>query len=145
MRALIQRVKEAEVLVDGRSVSKIGPGLLTLLGVAKGDDEARLRKLVQKIVDLRIFEDTQGKMNLSLLDAKGAHLIVSQFTLAADCSNGRRPSFTTAEHPDRARPLYERALTLSAELGVPAQGGVFGAHMEVRLVNDGPATFLLET
>jgi D-aminoacyl-tRNA deacylase len=144
MKALLQRVKEAEVLVDGKQVSRIGPGFLTLLGIVKGDDEARLRRLVQKIVELRVFEDSAGKMNLSLLDTKGEHLIVSQFTLAADCSAGRRPSFTGAEHPDLARPLVDKAVELSRTLGVPTCTGVFGAHMELRLVNDGPVTILLE-
>lgn len=144
MKLLIQRVKEASVTVDGVVVSKIGPGLLTLFGVAKGDDEAKARKLIQKAVELRIFEDAEGKMNLSLGEKKGEHLIVSQFTLAADCSSGRRPSFTTAEHPDLARPLYERAIAISKELGVRTLGGVFGANMAVALVNDGPVTFLLE-
>jgi D-tyrosyl-tRNA(Tyr) deacylase len=149
MRAVIQRVKEAQVVVDGKLVSRIGPGLLTLLGVQVGDDEARLSKLVQKICELRVFEDDQGKMNRSLADlakeGKGEHLIVSQFTLAADCSSGRRPSFTTAEKPERAKSLYEQALKQSAESGVPTQGGIFQADMKVGLTNDGPVTFILES
>src|SRR4051794_9884223 len=103
MKAVIQRVKQAEVRVDGEVVSKIDAGILTLLGVAKGDDEAKLKRLIQKIVELRIFEDSQGKMNLSLADIKGSHLIVSQFTLLGDCSGGRRPSFGNAERPEQAK------------------------------------------
>jgi D-tyrosyl-tRNA(Tyr) deacylase len=144
MRAVIQRVKQAEVVVEGASVAAIGGGILTLLGVAAGDDEARARKLIQKILELRIFPDEAGKMNRSLLDIRGGHLLVSQFTLAADCSSGRRPSFTTAERPERARELYERALAISRELGAETAGGVFQADMKVSLVNDGPVTFVLD-
>lgn len=143
MKCVIQRVQRAKVVVEGKSVSEIGAGLLTLLGVEKGDSSADLDKMLQKIVDLRIFEDAQGKMNLSLKDIKGQHLIVSQFTLAADCSSGRRPSFTTAETPDKAEPLYEEALQKSTALGVETLGGVFGADMKVELLNDGPVTFIL--
>jgi D-tyrosyl-tRNA(Tyr) deacylase len=144
MRAVIQRVKQSAVEVDGQTVSVIGPGILTLLGVQVGDDETKLQKLMQKIIEFRIFEDEAGKMNRSLLDIQGEHLIVSQFTLAADCSSGRRPSFTTAEKPERARELYERALAVSAELGVKTHGGKFQTDMKVSLVNDGPVTFVLE-
>jgi len=144
MRAVIQRVKEAEVVVEDQSVSRIGPGLLTLLGVEVGDDEAKARKLIQKICELRIFGDEEDKMNRSLIDVQGEHLIVSQFTLAADCSSGRRPSFITAERPDRAKVLYELSLKASSDLGVITSGGVFQADMKVRLVNDGPVTFILE-
>ena len=144
MKAVIQRVREAEVVVDGKSVSKIGRGLLTLLGLENGDDEAKLRKLLQKIVELRIFEDDAGKMNLSLKDVAGSHLIVSQFTLAGDTTSGRRPSFTGAMRPEAAKPLYERALAISSELGVATAAGIFQADMKVSLVNDGPVTFILE-
>ncbi|MGK5082519.1 D-aminoacyl-tRNA deacylase [Bdellovibrionota bacterium FG-1] len=144
MRAVIQRVQEAQVGVDEKMVSKIGPGLLTLLGIQVGDDEATLRKLIQKICELRIFPDSAGKMNLSLLDQKGEHLIVSQFTLVADCSSGRRPSFTTAEKPERANQLYEQALAWSAGLGVPTVGGIFQADMKISLINDGPVTFVID-
>jgi D-tyrosyl-tRNA(Tyr) deacylase len=144
MKAVIQRVKQAEVVVDGRVVSSIGQGILTLLGVQVGDDEAQVQKLIQKIVDLRIFEDEAGKMNRSLLDISGEHLIVSQFTLAGDCSSGRRPSFTTAERPERAKSLYEYALKQSEEKGVKTSAGIFQADMKVGLVNDGPVTFILE-
>jgi D-tyrosyl-tRNA(Tyr) deacylase len=144
MKAVIQRVKEAQVVVDGEVVSRIGPGILTLLGVQAGDDEIRLRKLLQKICEFRIFEDEEGKMNRSLLDIRGEHLIVSQFTLAADCSAGRRPSFITAEKPARAKELYELGLRISAELGARTSGGVFQADMKVTLLNDGPVTFVLD-
>lgn len=143
MKCVIQRVKYAKVTVDGKTISEIGVGLLTLLGVEKGDTSEDLEKMLQKIVTLRIFEDVQGKMNLSLKDIKGQHLIVSQFTLAADCSTGRRPSFTTAETPDKAKPIYEKALLKSMELGVETSGGIFGADMKIELLNDGPVTFTL--
>lgn len=144
MRAVIQRVKQAAVVVDGAEVSRIDRGILTLLGVAKGDDEAKLAKLVAKICDLRIFDDEAGKMNLSLKDIRGAHLIVSQFTLLSDCSAGRRPSFIGAEAPERAKQLYEQALELSRGQGVRTVGGVFQADMKVSLLNDGPVTFVLD-
>jgi D-aminoacyl-tRNA deacylase len=144
MRAVIQRVTRAEVVVNGVQVSEIGPGLLTLLGVAKGDTEEQLKKLVRKVVELRIFEDEDRKMNKSLIDVHGSHLIVSQFTLAGDVSSGRRPSFTTAESPDRAKKLYERALTLSKEAGVPTAAGIFQADMKIQLTNDGPVTFVID-
>lgn len=144
MKAVIQRVKQASVTVDGKVVSQIEHGILTLLGVAKGDDETKLQKLISKICELRIFEDDAGKMNLALKDVKGSHLIVSQFTLLGDCSQGRRPSFIGAENPDRAKELYEKALKISQDLGIPTAGGVFQADMKVGLVNDGPVTFILE-
>jgi D-tyrosyl-tRNA(Tyr) deacylase len=144
MRAVIQRVRQAAVVVDGKEVSRIERGILTLLGVAKGDDEARLQKLITKICDLRIFEDDAGKMNLSLKDVGGAHLIVSQFTLLGDCSTGRRPSFTNAETPDLAKALYERALAISREQGVSTASGIFQADMKISLINDGPVTFVLD-
>ncbi|MEW6056934.1 MAG: D-aminoacyl-tRNA deacylase [Bdellovibrionota bacterium] len=144
MRAVIQRVSQALVTVDGQKVSEIGPGLLTLLGIAKGDDEQKVAKLIAKICDLRVFEDAQGKMNLSLKNTGGAHLIVSQFTLLGDCSQGRRPSFIAAESPERAKALYEYALQESLNAGVKTLGGVFQADMKVSLINDGPVTFVLE-
>lgn len=144
MRAVIQRVKQASVSVDGQIVSQIGPGILTLLGIAQGDDQAKLTKLISKISELRIFEDAQGKMNLSLKEIKGANLIVSQFTLLGDCSSGRRPSFTNAESPDRAKALYEKSIVLSREQGIETAQGVFQADMKVSLINDGPVTFVLE-
>lgn len=125
-------------------VSSIETGLLTLLGVAKGDTEAQLEKMIQKIAALRIFPDEAGKMNLALKDLGGAHLIVSQFTLLGDAAKGNRPSFIGAEAPDRAEVLYQKALQLSQNLGIPTQGGIFGADMKVELLNDGPVTLILE-
>ena len=144
MRAVIQRVKSAQVVVEGQVVSRIGRGILTLLGVAQGDAEGNVDKIVDKILNLRIFPDEAGKMNLSVKDLKGEHLIVSQFTLLGDCSQGRRPSFVGAEKPDRAKALYELALDASRKLGVPTSGGVFQADMSVELVNDGPVTFVID-
>jgi D-tyrosyl-tRNA(Tyr) deacylase len=143
MKAVIQRVTEAQVAVSGKTVSQINHGILTLLGIEKGDTEEQLSKLMTKIIELRIFPDTEGKMNLSLKDVGGEHLIVSQFTLAADCSKGRRPAFTTAERPDIAREMYEKAIVMSGALGVNTLGGVFQADMKVTLTNDGPVTFVL--
>lgn len=144
MRAVIQRVLDAAVTVEGKSVAEIGQGIVTFLGVAKGDSEEQARKLVQKICELRIFEDEQGKMNKSLGDVGGSHLIVSQFTLLGDCGSGRRPSFVNAERPELARAIYEKALEWSRCSGIPTFGGVFQADMKVRLTNDGPVTFILE-
>jgi D-tyrosyl-tRNA(Tyr) deacylase len=137
MRALVQRVSSASVRVDGAPVSEIGPGLLVLLGITHEDDEAIADRLAAKVAALRIFEDADGKMNESL----GARdvLVVSQFTLYGDVRRGNRPSFVAAARPEQAEPLYER---FRAALG--AAGGVFGAHMDVALVNDGPVTLLLE-
>ena len=143
MKAVVQRVAEASVRVGDREVSQIGKGLLTLLGIEVGDTEDAVRKQIQKICELRIFEDSAGKMNLSVKDVGGEHLIVSQFTLAADCSAGRRPSFVGAERPERARVLYEQALKWSQEAGVATRGGEFQADMKVSLVNGGPVTLIL--
>ena len=144
MRALIQRVKSAQVEVDGQIISRIGPGILTLLGIKTGDTEEQAQKLLAKILRLRIFEDAAGKMNLSLLDQGLEHLIVSQFTLYGDCCQGNRPGFSEAARPEAAKPLYERALAISRELGAPTAGGQFQAEMQVSLVNDGPVTFMVE-
>ena len=145
MRAVVQRVTEASVTVDGSVVGAIGPGLLVLLGVGPEDTEAQARWLANKLVGLRIFEDEAGKMNLSLLDIGGGALVVSQFTLFGDCSKGRRPSFVHAAPPAIAEPLYERFADLVREAGVErVQTGVFGASMSVALVNDGPVTLILE-
>lgn len=143
MKAVVQRVSSASVTVDGVSVAAIQKGYLTLLGVAKGDTEEQLQKLMNKILALRIFPDSEGKMNLSLKDVQGEHLIVSQFTLLGDASKGNRPSFVNAEAPERAKELYEKALQISGAL-VPTQGGVFGADMKVQLLNDGPVTLIIE-
>jgi D-tyrosyl-tRNA(Tyr) deacylase len=144
MRAVIQRVSKADVRVNDEVVSEIKGGILTLLGVAKNDTEEQMRKIIQKIAELRIFEDENGKMNRSLLDTGGSHLIVSQFTLAGDTSSGRRPSFVNAERPELAKALYEKAIDFSKGLGVPTTGGIFQADMKITLVNDGPVTFVLD-
>ncbi|MCM2324771.1 MAG: D-aminoacyl-tRNA deacylase [Oligoflexia bacterium] len=144
MKAIIQRVKEAAVTVEGQEVSRIDKGILTFLGIAKGDTEEHVTKMIRKICELRIFEDDAGKMNLSLQDIGGQHLLVSQFTLVGDCNAGRRPSFTQAERPEVARQLYDSALAASRTLGVRTAGGVFQANMSVSLVNDGPVTFIIE-
>lgn len=151
MKAVIQRVKWAEVWVDQERVSRIEHGILTLLGVEKGDTDAQVRKLMDQIIGLRIFPDPEeqgelgaGKMQCDLRQVAGGHLIVSQFTLVADLSGGRRPSFTGAAVPDEALALYQEALRVSEDAGVPTLGGVFRADMKVRLENDGPVTFVLE-
>jgi D-tyrosyl-tRNA(Tyr) deacylase len=144
MRALIQRVSRASVTVEGQTVSKIGKGLLILLGVGHGDGEEQAAFLAEKIAHLRIFEDAQGKTNLSALDVNGEAIVVSQFTLYADARKGRRPSFTDAALPDIAEPLVARFVEALRAHGVPTQTGVFGAHMEVEIHNDGPVTIWLE-
>jgi D-aminoacyl-tRNA deacylase len=145
MRAVIQRVKSAQVFVDGRVSGKIGKGLLVLLGVGKGDGESDLSFLTSKIPELRIFEDDSGKFNLSLKEIHGAMLVVSQFTLFGDCRKGRRPSFTEAEEPTTAKHLYEQFVLKLKERGIPVQTGEFQAKMEVHLINDGPVTLLLDS
>jgi D-tyrosyl-tRNA(Tyr) deacylase len=139
VRALVQRVSEASVSADGRQLARIGPGLLVLLGVRAGDGPDQADRLAGKLERLRVFEDADGKMNLSVRDAGGEILCVSQFTLYGDARKGNRPSFVDAAPPEVAEPLYER---VRAALG--AAGGAFGAHMQVALVNDGPVTLLLE-
>ncbi|GHO53075.1 D-aminoacyl-tRNA deacylase [Ktedonobacter robiniae] len=145
MRALLQRVSQASVTVEGEVVGEIGGGLLILLGVGQGDGEAQVKTLVEKIVNLRIFEDAEGKMNRSLLDVEGEALVVSQFTLYADARKGRRPSYTNAAPPVLAEPLVERFKGGIAGYGVKVAGGVFGAHMQVQLCNDGPVTIWLDS
>lgn len=145
MRTVVQRVKSAEVLVDGRVTGRIGKGLLVFVGVARGDGESDLTFLASKIPDLRIFEDDSEKFNLTLKEVRGEILIVSQFTLYGDCRKGRRPSFTEAEDPSLARELYERFILKLKEQNLPVQTGEFQAKMEVRLVNDGPVTLILES
>ena len=144
MRALLQRVREASVTVEGRKVGAIGPGLLVLLGVGRGDGDSEAVALAYRIAGLRIFEDAAGKMNLSLLDTHRAALVVSQFTLYADTRKGRRPSFIDAAPPEEARRLYARACEALRALGVHVEEGVFAAEMQVALINDGPVTILLE-
>lgn len=145
MRALIQRVTTGSVSVAGQIIAATGPGLVILVGIAPTDGEAQARFLVEKIANLRIFEDAEGKMNLSLLDIQGSALVVSQFTLYADTRKGRRPSFINAALPDVARPLVEYFAALLAEKGIPVQTGQFGAHMLVQIANDGPVTIWLES
>ncbi len=145
MRGLIQRVQEAAVVVEGEVVGGIGPGILLLLGVAKGDSEAQAGKLLEKVLNYRIFPDEQGRMNCSLKDTGGGLLVVSQFTLAADTQKGLRPSFSSAEVPARAEALYEYFLAQAHAGHGTVASGRFGADMKVRLINDGPVTFLLET
>lgn len=145
MRAVLQRVRHGRVTVDERTLADSGPGLVILLGVAPADTDEQARALVEKIVNLRIFEDAQGKMNLSLLDTGGQAIVVSQFTLYADTRRGRRPSFTDAALPETAAPLVERFVECMRQAGVPTQTGEFGAHMIVTIENDGPVTILLDT
>ncbi|MFM8323101.1 MAG: D-aminoacyl-tRNA deacylase [Chloroflexota bacterium] len=144
MRVVLQRVTQGSVTVDGRRVAQIGAGVMILLGIGPQDGEEQARYLVEKIANLRIFEDEAGKLNRSLLDMGGAAIVVSQFTLYADTRKGRRPSFTDAALPDLARPLVGRFAALLGELGVPVQTGEFGAHMQVEIVNDGPVTIWIE-
>jgi D-tyrosyl-tRNA(Tyr) deacylase len=144
MRALLQRVSRASVTVEDKVISQIGKGLVILLGIGHGDEEAQVTFLAEKITNLRIFEDEQGKTNLSVLDVKGEALVVSQFTLYADTRKGRRPSFIDAAFPDIAEPLVNRFVERLRGLGVPTQTGQFGAHMLVEIHNDGPVTIWLE-
>jgi D-tyrosyl-tRNA(Tyr) deacylase len=146
MRAVVQRVSRASVTVEGALAGEVGRGLLVLLGVAGGDGEREVDWMAEKTAHLRIFEDAEGKMNRSVLEEKGGVLAVSQFTLMGDARKGRRPDFTAAARPEVALPLYERFCERLRALGVaPVARGVFGARMEVALVNEGPVTILLET
>ncbi len=144
MRAVIQRVRRGQVSIGGQTAAEIGPGLVILLGVGREDGEAEARYLAEKIANLRIFEDSEGKTNLSVLDVGGEALVVSQFTLYADTRKGRRPSFTDAAPPETASPLVDRFGALLAAQGVPTQTGQFGAHMLVAIENDGPMTIWME-
>jgi D-tyrosyl-tRNA(Tyr) deacylase len=144
MKAVIQRAGFASVTVDQELVARISHGILVLLGVEKGDDEAKADWLAEKIAGLRIFPDEDGKMNLSVADVGGELLVVSQFTLAGNCSKGKRPSFDTAAPPDQGKHLYEYFVGAVKSLGLPVQTGIFQADMKVHLVNDGPVTFILE-
>ncbi len=144
MKAVLQRVTRAAVRVDGAPVGEIGAGVLVLLGVLKGDTAKECDELALKVAQFRFFQDEQGKMNLSALDLRRAVLVVSQFTLAADGSSGRRPSFDRAAPPAEAEPLYERFVAQLRALGLEVATGKFGAMMQVELVNDGPVTFVLE-
>ncbi len=144
MRAVIQRVSEGQVSVTGEVVAKIDKGLVILLGVAPGDTKSNAEQLADKIANLRIFEDEAEKMNLSILDIAGEAIVVSQFTLYADTSRGRRPSFIGAANPELAEPLVTDFAQMLKMRGIPTQTGVFGAHMKVSLVNDGPVTIIME-
>jgi D-aminoacyl-tRNA deacylase len=144
MRAIIQRVQHGSVTVNGEKIAAIGPGLVILLGIGPGDGEEQATYLAEKIANLRIFEDEQGKTNRSVLDTGGEAIVVSQFTLYADTRRGRRPSFTDAAPPEIASPLVNRFAELLRTHGVPAQTGQFGAYMQVELVNDGPMTIWME-
>ncbi|MHB2021123.1 MAG: D-aminoacyl-tRNA deacylase [Candidatus Xenobia bacterium] len=145
MRAVVQRVSASHVVVDGKTVGQIDRGLLVLLGVRQGDTEAQLPWLADKIIGLRIFNDAAGKFNLSLTEVGGSLLVVSQFTLYGDCRKGRRPGFTDAAAPDLAKELYLKFCNLCRERGVTVAEGIFQAHMEVHLVNDGPVTLIIDT
>lgn len=144
MKALVQRVKQASVIIDNKLYSKINSGLSVFLGVEKGDSKENAEKLAQKLINLRIFEDENEKMNFSLLDVKGEMLIVSQFTLCADCKKGTRPSFDKSASPEIANELYEYFIEQVKNYGISYGTGKFGAMMEVSLINDGPVTFMVE-
>jgi D-tyrosyl-tRNA(Tyr) deacylase len=145
MKAVVQRVAQASVIVDGETVGAIERGVVILLGVTHTDDEEQARWLALKIAGLRIFEDSEGKLNRSLLEIGGRALVVSQFTLYGDCRKGRRPSFTDAARPEIAEPLCDRFVELLREAGIgQVESGVFGAHMMVEIHNDGPVTLILE-
>lgn len=144
MKALIQRVKQASVTIDNKLFSKIGNGILVFLGVVKGDTEENSKALAQKLINLRIFEDENGKMNKSILDVKGEMLVVSQFTLCGDCKKGTRPSFDNSAPPEIAEFLYEKFIEYVKEYNIPTKTGKFRAMMDVEIINDGPVTFLVE-
>lgn len=145
MRLVIQRVSSASVTVENKLTGKIGQGLVILAGFSHQDDQAAISKLAEKAVNLRIFEYSEGKMNLSLLDVKGAVLLVSQFTLYADCRKGRRPSFTDAVDPEKAQALYQKLIDAFKSYVLEVQTGVFGAKMLVEINNDGPVTIILDS
>ena len=145
MRAVVQRVSEASVAVEGQVAGRIGAGLCVLVGVAQGDSALDAEWMSAKVLELRIFEDEQGKMNRSLLDTQGALLAVSQFTLLGDARVGRRPAFTAAARPEEAQPVYQKFCALCRQRGVTVAEGVFRATMQVRLVNEGPVTLLLDS
>jgi D-tyrosyl-tRNA(Tyr) deacylase len=145
MRAIIQRVLQAQVKVNDKPVGQISKGLLVYIGVGKGDSEKDARFMAEKLLNLRIFSDESGKMNLSIRDIGGSILLVSNFTLHGDCRKGRRPSFDAAAEPELARQLYEKVSELIAEQGIAVEKGLFGEYMQVTSTNDGPATFLLDS
>lgn len=145
MRAVVTRVREASVTIDGEMTGKIGRGFLILLGITQEDTPEKCRKLAEKVLGLRIFTDENHKMNKGLSDVDGSVLVVSQFTLYGDCSHGRRPNFLAAAGAEQAIPLYEQFLTECERLGYPPQHGTFGAYMQVASVNDGPVTMIVDT
>jgi len=145
MRAVVQRVKKARVSVEGRVVGSIGPGLVILVGICRGDTEDDARYLAEKCVNLRIFEDDQGKMNISSLDKGAEILAISQFTLYADTRKGRRPSFVEAAPPELSQPLFEKFVGFLRQSGLKVETGVFGAHMLVEIHNDGPVTLIVDS
>jgi len=145
VKALIQRVSRAKVTIKAKEISSIKRGMLVFLGVERGDAEKDIHFMAKKLANLRIFEDEAGKMNLSIKEIKGEMLVVSQFTLAADLRRGNRPSFDAAESPERAEKIYEELIREVIKEGIPVKEGVFGAMMEIELVNDGPVTFMLES
>jgi D-aminoacyl-tRNA deacylase len=145
MRAVVQRVKESSVFIDGRPVATIGPGIMVLLGVARDDSEKEADFLAEKIPNLRIFEDKNEKMNLSLLDTGGQMIVVSQFTLLGNCRKGRRPSYVNAAEPEMANALYEYFIRKVRKKGIDVQSGKFRAMMDVHLINDGPVTLVVES
>jgi len=145
VRAVVQRVSKGAVLVDNQTVGKIDKGIVILLGVGNGDDLEDAKYLAEKIVNLRIFDDDKGKMNLSLLDVNGEALVISQFTLYGDCRSGRRPSYSDSALPDVAKELYERFVELVKGYGIHVETGIFAAHMLVEIHNDGPVTLLVDS
>ncbi len=145
MRAVVQRVRSASVTVEGKIVGEIAHGFMVLLGVAGDDTQEDLNYISSKLVGLRVFEDDDGKMNRSIVEAGGAMLIVSQFTLYGDCRKGRRPSFIEAGRPEIAKPLYEQLVDEIRRQGIPVETGIFQAQMDVSLINDGPVTLLLDS
>jgi D-aminoacyl-tRNA deacylase len=145
MRAVIQRVSKASVTVGSEVTGKIGPGLLVFLGIHKDDQEQEIKWMVDKIINLRIFEDENGKMNRSLIESRGAMLVVSQFTLYGDCRKGRRPGYSSAAPPESAKSLYQKFIAAVKQKDIPTASGRFQAHMDVELVNDGPVTLLLDS
>lgn len=145
MRAVLSKVLSASVRVDGETVGRIGEGFLILLGVTHEDTELQAKKLADKLCSLRIFDDEDGKINRSLDDVQGEILVISQFTLYANCRKGRRPEFLNAARPELAIPLYEKFIELCREKGYHVETGVFGAHMEVESVNNGPFTLVVDT
>ena len=145
MKAVIQRVKNASCTVEGTVTGAIDSGLLVYFGVDKGEDTSVLQRFLEKIVRLRCFEDDNGKMNLSIMDKGASILFISQFTLSADVYHGNRPSFDSAEEPEKAKSVYEKGIAILKNLGINVQCGIFGAHMEISYINDGPVTFVLDS